>query len=514
MKNLNTKKAFTLVELLTVVVIIGMIASVALVTLRDTSEVKAKQYTKKVIERIKDGIVYEYKDKDYIEGFLNDFGIIPPNTHFLINEENNNHFMSQPSTVEKENKLQKYKINDLFKVEKDTPLNDIPMPFIEIDPSKEDTFDHDGDTTTPNKTFYTDSNLRVDLHTAGDDGLEKNLETDLYQNKKTIVSLITGYLGGYLNVGIDSNKESTILDGWNNVIELENDTNITEYSPNIPPLPDDLVNLPYLNIISFGSDTHKDNMVTNLKNEFNETLDDTQTKALFKDDLEGKYEREYFVPKNIKIDLNIPSEIIIIDDKGTPDPSDDDIFNMTDIKLIIYSPMLYYVENISGIDCVPYDNQRAECPKNSGILRKYIPYLPYVYDDYTLPPPNLPTNPNWYSGIIKYELEFDISNLDNSKLKINNDTYDFDKTVGTETQLKLTDFIAQLKINGANISEYNTTLEQEYPFYIPAGEKYIVILQKAQKEIPRGTVNDIKWKYVDSFTQVFMPNRTVTIKQP
>ena len=81
------KKAFTLVEILVVITIIGLISTLALVFLKDTAEIKALSYTKKVMSSIKQG-VSNTDSRNYFSGFVNDFGTMPPHAYFLTGDSN------------------------------------------------------------------------------------------------------------------------------------------------------------------------------------------------------------------------------------------------------------------------------------------------------------------------------------------------------------------------------------------------------------------------------------------
>lgn len=81
------KKAFTLVEILVVITIIGLISTLALVFLKDTAEIKALSYTKKVMSSIKQG-VSDTDSRNYFAGFVNDFGTMPPHAYFLTGDSN------------------------------------------------------------------------------------------------------------------------------------------------------------------------------------------------------------------------------------------------------------------------------------------------------------------------------------------------------------------------------------------------------------------------------------------
>ena len=281
MENRNYKRAFTLIELLTVVVIIGMISSIALVTLRDTGEVKAKQYTKQVIRALKDAIAS--KDGDYFTGFMNDFGTMPPTSYFLINKEDskkNINFVAPLGETDTD-KLGRFKIRH-FKTYNKNEHNGriIPMPFMETEVTAQEKYE-DGDSS------ITDNNGTI---------------------------LYIGFHGGYIGDGIDGEDElKSIKDGWNQPVELITELNVTVASNSDR----------YLTIKSLGSDGLSEDNVSNnpLRDEFNEYKDDNNLKGAFKDDINISYRYSVFIPKRIDFsDIN--------SSRG----------------YVIYSPMLYYIE--------------------------------------------------------------------------------------------------------------------------------------------------------------------------
>lgn len=385
----KTKQAFTLIEMLVVITIIGIVSTAALVVLKDTGEVKALQYTKKVMKAMKNGIA-EKEEGRVFSGFLNDFGTMPPNAHFLLNIENNANFVAKKGEDDTE-KLGRFKIKNFKKYNSDDHDGRIiPMPFMD---------DVSG-------TLYTDG------------------DTDIPNENGSI--LYVGFHGGYLVEGIDgSDKERSLKDGWSNIIEFITDLNISTASTNDR----------YLTIRSKGSDGFLDNNESEnpLKDEFNEYKNSDSIKNAYKDDINISYRYNSFIPKRLICDVNSTR------------------------KYVIYSPMIYYVEDSSG-KCTEYDHKRAECPKDSGI---YKDYKPYHFDT------NTTINRDgfsWHVGIIKYKI--------------------YDGNISINDEYNIT-------VDNATSKDFSED------FYISAGEKKIIRLDEPDMNI--------------TYMKTFMPNQDADI---
>ena len=412
------KKAFTLVELLTVVVIIGLIASVALVTLKDTTEVKAKEYTKKVIKAVKYGIAKKEEGRVFT-GFMNDFGTMPPNIYFLLGiDSNETNFVNA--------KLGKYRITSDILYDNNSSDANISMPFLD-----------------------TDSGTGVDFNDSRLNGLT-SLNTP---------AMYIGYHGGYIGDGFDDDENSSIKDGWNKALKFTTELNVSKNDG------DD-----FLTIISAGSDRiFQSSEPSLLKPEFDEynTTTADGLKAFYSEDYTLIYKRQDFIPRNIHLDLQL-----------------DD--NVTKTKVLIYSPMLYYVDDSSGQSCVENNTTHAFCDGANDL--SYIPYMPYVSGPNNNYEDAVDSNLSWQIGVIKYEFAFDYDSSsgglqNNGKLYVNN------------TYLK--------DIN----SSIDFGIEADNDFYISAGEKQIVILDYNFDD-------NAKWVARDSFSQIFMPSEPIKIKYP
>jgi prepilin-type N-terminal cleavage/methylation domain-containing protein len=268
MINNRTKNAFTLVELLTVLVIMGFIATAALVALRDTGELKAKQYTSKIMKNIKDAIVLQ--EGEYFSGFMNDFGTTPPDVYFLINQENSANFVAPLGEADTD-KLGRFKIKRFDIYNKNNHGGRIiPMPFMEKEILAQ----------------------------------EKYEDEQAFINDRNISFLHVGFHGGYLGDGVEGvDREKSIKDGWNMPIELITELNVTvAYQKDA-----------YLSVKSLGSDRVDDNNESQkiIKDEFNEYENNTSIKSAFKDDIVIVYGYSSFLPREIKSDVNSTREYAI-----------------------------------------------------------------------------------------------------------------------------------------------------------------------------------------------------------
>lgn len=159
--------AFTLIELLVVITIIGLISSAALLVLKDTAEVKALLYTKKVMTSVKKGIA-DIDSDGYMRGFVNDFGTMPPHVCFLIGKQDDNGSFNFV-----ENKLAGYRFTDMTNQDS----TNFPAPFM------------------PESSELNGTIKKV---------------------------LYVGYHGGYM-----SDIENVFKDGWQVDIKMQSDMNIS-----------------------------------------------------------------------------------------------------------------------------------------------------------------------------------------------------------------------------------------------------------------------------------------------
>jgi len=373
------KKAFTLIELLTVIAIIGLVATAALVVLKDNAEIKAKQYTKRVMQSFKSGII-EVEQGRYVTGFVNDFGTIPPYGSFLLNRPENGYFIDDSEDAVLEKKLQKYRF--LSVVEQNSTK--FAAPF---------------------------------MSECTEDGCK-----DPKVNQSLQLSPIdSGFLGGYLKDDFVSEKSISLRDGWGNELVYENQINQDDS---------------FVTIISYGSDGIDNIAVSLLKDEFNEFSSSDSLKGFYADDIISSYQKRAFKPRNITFDIALDGQS----------------------KVLIYSPMLYYVEGSSGSAfCKEKDATQAEC---DGEDRVYKPYIEGAKKH---------NNLWWHIGLIKYE--FGVKDNGVEYLHINNDTTD-----------RKDDF-------------FNAK------FLISAGLKEVAIVDEN---------NTIRSR----FSEIFFPDQTVIIRYP
>jgi len=375
------KKAFTLIELLTVIAIIGLVTAGALVVLKDNAEIKAKQYTKTVMQSFKSGII-EVEQGRYVTGFANDFGTIPPYGSFLLNRPENGYFINDSEDAVLDKKLQKYRF--LSVVEQNNTR--FAAPFMSDCSSGEER--------------------------CKDPGVNQSLQ---------LSPIDSGFLGGYLHDDFVSEKMISLKDGWGNALVYESQIDQDDS---------------FIKIVSYGSDG-VDNMVASLlKDEFNEFSNSDSLKGFYADDIVSNYQRRAFKPRNISFDIALSGQS----------------------KVLIYSPMLYYVEGSNGDAlCKEKDAKQAEC---GGADKVYKPYIDSAANT---------DNLWWHIGLIKYE--FGVKDNTVESLHINNETTD-----------RKDDFM-------------------NAEFLISAGLKEVAIVDEN---------NTIRSR----FSEIFFPDQTVTIRYP
>lgn len=168
------KKAFTLIELLVVIFIIGLIASVSLMFVEQSGDVKALQYSKKIMKNIKNK-VSSLDEDGYYSGIVNDLGTMLPNANFLTSNKS-------VKVMKSETNLGYFRFNSLIKQDGSLLL---PAPFMYLN---------------------------------GSDWVDFNISA----NALNLV-LYSGYRGGYFNL---SENKDEIVDGWNTAIELKSNLNL------------------------------------------------------------------------------------------------------------------------------------------------------------------------------------------------------------------------------------------------------------------------------------------------
>ncbi len=418
MKTKVMKKAFTLIELMVVMVIIGMVSTAALVVLKDTGEVKALQYTKKVMTAMKNAVSQKEGDR-VVTGFLNDFGTMPPNAYFLLNIEHDASFIHADNS----GKLGRYRIDRIYK--NDEKEHNISMPFLDKYESAD--------------KYYYDGTLKDNL---GANPLES----------VTVSSMYIGHHGGYIGEGLGSDKSKAIKDGWGKSIDLKCDLNISDQGKER-----------FMILRSGGSDgILGDDTPSPLKDEFNEFNSSGNIKTLYADDYNRSYRSVSFLSRNMNIQLD-----------GLP-------ADTNEIKVLIYSPMLYYADGSGGETCTEHNTTHAGC---DGSFRPYIPYIPHVNGTSSTYKTAPDDNVSWHAGIVKYAFHY---SYDGSGQKVNND--------------------GNLSINNADIaSVQNLTNSVDFTddFYISAGEKQVVILKKSGSD----------FEFSNAYPCTFMPGRAIMLKK-
>ncbi len=403
------KRGFTLIELLVVVTIIGLIASSALIYVKDVGEIKAKQFTKEKLRSVKESVLHVSNDM-YIGGFLNDCGTMPPSASFLVND------VSRAIG----GKLQRARIVDLN--ETNSTSNDIiAMPFLPR-PSN-------------------------------------------FPSKIPFKALYAGYQGVYVE-GVEENKERALWDGWNNEINVTADLNISATHADGEK---------FLLLTSVGSDGRSSEGISYMKEEFDEYKDVNNSKNFYADDINMTYAKEHFMPKSLELSIDL---------------GDSSEANAT--KVLIYSPMLYFVEDSEDEVCVEKNATHATCGGND---KKYIPFIAHA----TVEPEN---NCSWHIGVIEYGLT--LLDTNTSSLTINGELYDFNTS---KYDLGYASFFHSFSFEN-NTSTFEAPSYGAHdignPFYMFAGEKEIVILEYN----PTAS----QWQFVTSFTQILMPKRHEKIR--
>lgn len=426
--NSSQKRAFTLVELLVVITIIGLVSSAALVMLKDTAEVKALAYTKKVMSAYKAALAQKEED-EYFTGFVNDFGTMAPDSCFFNNS----------CDTEKYRFVKDADGNTAPKQHRFTKMNEqnssyFPAPFMNSG-------------TAPN--FY--------------DALDDSINQVLY----------VGYQGDYIG------GEDAVLDGWNTSIHQVVEHNISVENGD---------GKEFLTLTSAGSDRHFDNgaEAALVRKEFDLSKDEQSVEALYANDNNLTYDKKEFILKSLRIK--------VCTDKAYTSAND------VNISLLIYSPMLYYVEGSTGETCTELNTTHAEC---DSVDKKYIAY--YIHDkDFHS---TLDEKLSWHIGLMKMQLFF--GNHNKSRLFINkggildttNDdlAYDFNSS---DTNLTNSAFFDDFTLIDANNTDLDFSFESEpkdddNPFYIYAGTKVVSLWEQ----------NTSVWEEVDTKLVDFKPGR-------
>ncbi|GEM_PF-2484975 len=410
------RRAFSLIELLTVITIISLVASLGLVTLKDTGEIHAKRYTTELLKSIKEGIA-SVEEGESITGFLNDFGTMPPHLSCLLNREGNLSYVNGT--------LGRYRITNLLRRDQGEKMP--AMPFLDGEDSG----------------AFVDSQIALSTYTTP--------------------ALYIGYHGGYIGQGVEREEESSLLhDGWGVGVKGVVDLNISSHAPH-----------DFLTLYSAGSDGRfEGGEPSYLKEEFDPYRDPKSLQGLYASDITTLYDEEAFTPTEMMIDVDTES-------------------NRT--RIVIYSPMLYYAEDSSGVVCSEENSTHADC---DGDMRRYIPYIPHVEAFDTAVADH---NMSWHVGVAKYC--FDLNTTDGN-LSINNHPYHF--AGSSSASLKGSSFFESIRIHGASL--WTGAGDENNPFYMSAGEKVVVIL--------RSLDGGQTWEYRDAYTAHFLPNKKIAIVYP
>lgn len=438
--NNSQKRAFTLVELLVVITIIGLVSSAALVMLKDTAEVKALAYTKKVMSAYKSALAQKEED-EYFTGFVNDFGTMAPDSCFLNNS----------CDTEK------------YRFVKDYDDNSLPAPknhrFTKMNEQDSSYF------SAPFMNSGTSPNFKDDLSGSSD-----NINQVLY----------VGYQGDYIG------GDGDVLDGWNTSIHQVVEHNISV---------DNGDGKEFLTLTSAGSDRHFDDETTEalVREEFDLSKDLQSVEALYANDNNLTHDKREFILKSLRIK--------VCTDKAYTSASD------INISLLIYSPMLYYVEDSTGETCTELNTTHAECDDGGGSeAKKYIAY--YTHDKDFVYTDTKASGLKWHIGLMKMQLFFNPDNNE-SRLFINkggildttNDdlAYDFNSS---NTNLTNSAFFDDFTLIDANNTDLDFTFESEpkddnNPFYIYGGTKVVSLWEN----------NSSGWSKTDTKLVDFKPGR-------
>ena len=393
---MSYKKAFTLVELLVVITIIGLVASAALVMVKDTAEDKALSYTKKVMSAYASHLA-STDDDNYFTGFVNDFGTMAPHPCFLNTTYKDQNYSFVGTQLARFNNMHE---------QNGTAF---PAPFMNIDAGS--------------GNYYDDLNGSI---------------------KKISKVLYAGYQGSYWN------DENGFNDGWNTPIDVRIDHNISA-------LKDDGKN--FLRLRSAGSDrVFKDGNESLVRSEFDLSQDARSIEKLYADDYNQTYDKKSFLISSLQI-------------KICTQRTDD-----TNVSLLIYSPMLYYVENSSGFTCNEYNTTHADC---GSTYERYIPFYGVHPDfDRSVVDQNL----SWHIGLMKMQLYFDENE---SRLFINQgdllnsseDTLAFDFN-NSDYNLSASAFFDGITVRKPDQSDIGWSFDSnpkddDTPFYMYAGTKVL-----------------------------------------
>lgn len=438
MKPLRT--AFTLIELLVVITIIGLISTAALVFVKDTAEVKALAYTKKVMASIKQGVA-DKDEEGYFTGFVNDFGTMPPHLCFMIGECEEFRFIGGV--------LEKHRFANMGEQNSTA----FPAPFMHSNAGP--------------GNYY-------------DDGL--------YGTKKIKKVLYAGYHGGYgSEVGDD--EEAALKDGWQTVVEAELELNTAASNGDSPD------GERFLQLTSAGSDRSFTGGTGPLvRPEFDLSLEEGSTEAVYADDYTQSYRDDRFIIESVNIDI----------------AQSEQATGSNAVAIMIYSPMLYYVDGPGGENCEEHNTTHADC--DSG-YQAYIPYYAHHHDFGLDNFEDVDDDLSWHIGLIKQQLYFDEdghsrlfvnqSGILDDSVSYDNRTLDFNRSNAID-ELELTDsaFFDGFTVRDVNGSDLNwgfdsNPVDDGNPFYMFSGTKVVSVWFR----------DGSTWEEDDTFLIDFKPGR-------
>ena len=239
------RRAFTLLELIIVVGIIGLIAGVGSVFVREYGEQRNAGLTRQKVEAIERGLLAVEKDEPvwYASGFVSDMGSFPPELTALLNQNSSNVTLihADENNVTRSGLLTK---RLLMPDNNSTGGVLLPAPFL------------------------------------NDEGHDENL------TKTVKIGIYGGYAGPY--------AEASLKDGWNRAMEFNGSIAF--------PYSDGAI----VSVVSAGADrrfTYE--AASPIKEEFDESADTETEKAAYAGDISEPLPQRAFRPESLEFDLSL-----------------------------------------------------------------------------------------------------------------------------------------------------------------------------------------------------------------